>query len=361
MEGLGWYTYEVVKRMVEQHPEDEFLFFFDRRYDPAFVFEKNVTPVVLFPPARHPFLWWWWFEISNRKALKRFKPDVYFSPDGYLCLSTNVPTVMVTHDIAHVHYPTQIPFLVRQYYRYFVPNFLKKATFIATISEFSKFDIIQYYGIKSEKIKVIPNGCRPEFVPLKEQEKKRFKEKYAGGHDYFFYLGSIHPRKNVDRLLEAFDLFKSNHTSTVKLLVAGRMAWQSKPVKAAWQKMKHRDEVIFLDYLPDNLLPGMLGSALALIYVSLFEGFGLPVIEAMNCEVPVITSNTSSLPEVAGEAALCVDPTDTQQIANAMARISKDAHLRSDLIQLGKDQKLKFDWDKTAAKIYNLLQQAVKI
>ena len=114
LEGIGWFTYEVVKRLVEQHPEDEFIFFFDRPYPEEYIFGKNVKAEVLFPPARHPFLWYWWFEWSLSKALQKYKPDVIFSPDNYLSLKSDVKTVMVMHDIAHVHYPDEVPFIARK-------------------------------------------------------------------------------------------------------------------------------------------------------------------------------------------------------------------------------------------------------
>ena len=166
LEGIGWVTYELLKRMVEQHPEDDFIFFFDRKYDESFVFGKNVKPVILYPSARHPFLWLSWFETAIPLALKKYKADVFFSPDGYCSLLTKTKTVMITHDIAHVHFPEHIPFLVKKYYNTFVPKFLKRADRIISVSHFTKKDIIKQYGIAANKISVIENGCRIGFHPL---------------------------------------------------------------------------------------------------------------------------------------------------------------------------------------------------
>jgi glycosyltransferase involved in cell wall biosynthesis len=122
LEGIGWFTYEICKRLVQQHPEHEFVFFFDRPFDPEFIFGKNVTPVVLFPPARHPFLFFAWFEVAVTRALNRHKIDVFFSPDGFMSLTTKVPTLLTIHDLAYAHFPEQIRFMDRKYYQYFMPQ-----------------------------------------------------------------------------------------------------------------------------------------------------------------------------------------------------------------------------------------------
>lgn len=355
LEGIGWYTHEVVRRMVAQHPEHEFLFFFDRPYDPAFVFGPNVTPVVAHPPARHYVLWWWWYEMSLPYLLRKYRADVFFSPDGYCSLRSAVPTVMVTHDIAHVHYPDQIPGWARHYYHRYVPLYLQRAERIVTVSEFVRQDIVRHYNIPKEKITVAGNGVKPVFRPLKEIEKISVREKYANGKPYFFYIGAIHPRKNVERLIRAFALFKAQHPSDIQLLLGGRMAWQSTEIEKAWREVVCKEEIHRLGYIPEEELPHLLGSALALTYISLFEGFGVPLLEAMQAEVPVITSNVSSLPEVAGDAALLVDPTSKSDMAAAMQRIASEAELRKKLIIAGRQQRLQYNWDDTAAHIWQLI------
>ena len=126
LEGFGWFTHEVTKRIAEQHPEHEFFFFFDRKYEDKFVYAKNVTPVVINPPARHPFLYYLWFEFGVKRALKKYNIDVFFSPDGYLSLKTEVKQIPVIHDLSFLHYPKDIPFFNRKYVKYFFPKFAKK-------------------------------------------------------------------------------------------------------------------------------------------------------------------------------------------------------------------------------------------
>jgi glycosyltransferase involved in cell wall biosynthesis len=355
LEGIGWFTYEVVKRLVERHPEHRFVFLFDRPYDEQFVFAKNIEPVVVFPQARHPFLWYAWFEWSVPRALKKVSADVFLSPDSYCSLRSKVPTVMVTHDIAHLHYPEQIPGLVRQYYNHFVPKFLERAERIVTVSEYSKQDMVAQYAVPPEKISVACNGSRGHFQPVDATTQKAVRDQYSNGQPYFFYLGALHPRKNLERLIQAFDLFKKQTQAPTKLLIGGRFAWQTGTIKEAYDRAEYADDIQFLGYISDDELPQIMGSALALTYVSLFEGFGMPILEAMHCEVPVVCSNVSSMPEVAGDAGLLVDPTAVHQIADAMARIDQDEALRQALVTKGRAQRRHFTWERAT----DVVEQAI--
>ncbi|MBI1224477.1 MAG: glycosyltransferase [Bacteroidetes bacterium] len=355
LEGIGLFTHEVTRRLVAQHPEHEFVFFFDRQFDPNFVFGKNVTPVVLFPPARHPILFVWWFEWSVRQALKKYKIDVFLSPDNFLTLSTGVKTVLVTHDIAHVHYPHQVSFFQRLYYQFFTQKFNQRADKIVVVSEFTKADLVKQYSISPVKISVSGNGCRDIFQPLQPSEKQEVTTIFAEGKPYFYYIGAVHPRKNVHRLIAAFDQFKIATGAPHQLLIAGRFAWQAGEVKAAFDAAQHQSDIRFLGYVSDENSVRLMGACSALVYVSLFEGFGVPVLEAMYVEVPIITSNVSSLPEVAGDAALLVDPNSVEEIAEAMRRISEDEHLCNELVANGRVQRSHFNWQRATDVVYKAL------
>lgn len=355
MEGLGRYTYEVARRLVQAHPEHEFLFFFDRPYDKRFLFDKNVQAVVLPPPARHPVLWYIWFEYSVRRALKKYQPDVFFSPDGYLSLRARTPTVMVVHDLAFEHFPEAIPFLVRHFYKFYSPRYCRRADHLLAVSEYTRKDIQKQYGIAEDRITTCGNGCRNGFSPLPETERQLARQQYAEGRPYFLYVGAVHPRKNTHRLIEAFSLFKQKTGAPIKLLLAGRFAWQTGPVKEAFEVSAFQKDIHFLGFVPDEELPRLIGAAFSFVYPSLFEGFGLPLLEAMHCDVPVISSLSSSLPEVAGDAALLVDPMNARQLADALRRLYEEEGLRQNLIEKGKKQRQKFSWDKTAEIAYRSL------
>ncbi|MCP3930816.1 MAG: glycosyltransferase family 4 protein [Bacteroidetes bacterium] len=355
IEGIGRVTFELLKRLVRDHPEDEFFFLFDRPFDDTFLFGENVTPYVVAPQARHPLLWYAWFEYAIPRVLKKIKPDVFLSPDGYLSLSATTSSVMIVHDIAHHHFPEQVPWMSMKYYNYFVPRYLRKADGIVTVSEFTKKDIIAQYGIHPAKIKVGCNAAGEQFKPLEKNQKQQIREQYAEGVPYFFYVGSVNPRKNVHRLIEAFDRFREEQLSSAKLLISGRFGWLTGEVKTAFEQAKYKSDIHFLGYLSEEELPKVMGAARAFVYPSLFEGFGIPILEAMQCDVPVITSNTSVLPETAGDAAYLVNPYKTKEITKAMKAIWNNESFCQALIQKGRKQKELFSWERTASIVYDSL------
>lgn len=352
LEGIGWYTHQMLERIVRAHPEHQFIFFFDRPYDPIFVFADNVKPVVVHPQARHAVLFYLWFEWSIPAMLRKYKADLFLSTDGLCSLSTKVPTCLVMHDLAFEHYPEHLKLSHRLYLRHFSPKFARKAKRIVTVSEFSKQDIAARYRIYPEKIDVTYNGAHKAYRPLSYEEREAVKAQYTGGREYFVFAGALHPRKNVVRLLEAFIRFKKRQRSPIKLVIVGRMAWKTEELAALRDTMPYKEDVVWTDYLGVEALCKVIGAAYALVYPSLFEGFGIPILEALKCGVPAVVSNTSSMPEVAGDAALLVDPTDVGDIAEKMGLIYKDEMLRNRLVAAAAQQAQKFDWDASAARLW---------
>lgn len=360
LEGIGRFTYEIVKRMVLAHPEHHFVFLFDRAYDPSFLFADNITPLVLFPPARHPILWYAWFEWAVPHALRKVKADVFLSTDGFLSLKTSTPTVLVIHDLAFEHFPEQVPYLVRHYYQYFTPTYAHKAQHIIAVSDYTKQDIIQQYKVAAPKISVVHNAVDASiYQPISLQEREEVQQIYTNSYPYFLFVGAIHPRKNLANILQAYDDFKQKSQSKVKMLIVGRKAWQSQAAFDAYQAMQYQSEVIFLGHLQSKELAKVLGGALALVYTSFFEGFGIPILEAMQCEVPVITSNVSSMPEVCGNAGILVNPKEVSEISAAMLVLSTKTELRQQYIDLGKQRRTAFSWDKSAKQVYQVIENCL--
>jgi glycosyltransferase involved in cell wall biosynthesis len=357
LEGIGWFTHEILRRVVERHPEHEFIFFFDRPYDPSFVFGPNVTPVVLPPPARHPVLWAIWFEASVRMALRKYRPDVFVSTDGFLSLGAKVPQLLVMHDLAFEHFPEHLPFKFRAYLRFFSPRFARKAAHIVTVSDYTRRDLLETYGIPGEKVSVVHNGANELYKPLTFDRRQEVKEEYAGGCEYFVFAGALHPRKNVLRLLQAFALFKRRQRSNMKLLVIGRYAWHSDEIRQAMEQHPFREDVIRYDYMQVEQLSQVIGAAYGLVFVSLFEGFGIPILEAMRCGVSGILSQSSSMPEVGGDAFLYADPTNAEDIARQMMLFYKDEHLRATLMIKARQQAELFSWDKSADAFWEIIRQ----
>jgi glycosyltransferase involved in cell wall biosynthesis len=360
LEGIGWFTFETLKRITRNHPEHQFIFIFDRPYSDEFIFSDNITPVVIGPPARHPFLFYLWFDYQIPRILKKYKADLFLSPDGYLSLRTEVPQLAVIHDISFVHRPGDLPWLKGWYYNYFFPRFARKAKRIATVSFYSKEDITRSFKVDYDKIDVVYDGINERFRPATDEEKEAVWQKYTGGVPYFLFVGALHPRKNIAGLLRSFDAFKSIATNDIKLLVVGGEMHKTGEIFETWENMRYKDEVVFTGRVSTSELIQIFGAAHALAYVPFFEGFGIPIAEAMSSGVPVICSNTTSMPEVGGSAVLYADPCKIEQITEAMQKVAFDAGLRNELIEKGIEQKKKFSWDETARLLWMSVERALQ-
>jgi len=280
MDGIAWFTYETMKRITTQHPEHQFIFIFDRRNSDEFIFSKNIQPVIAHPQSRHPLLWYLFFEFSVPAVLRKYKPDLFLSPDGWLSLSTSVKSMAVIHDLNFEKHPEFIPWPVRKYYHHFFPRFARKADRIATVSEFTKNDIAQRYHVSPNKIDVVYNGANENYVPVSEEIKKATRDKYTSGSPYFVFVGTIHPRKNLTNLFKAFGEFKKTGNDDIKLFIIGDRKWWTGDIKEAFDNLHCKDEIIFGGRMTTEELHKTIASALAMTYVSYFEGFGIPIVEA---------------------------------------------------------------------------------
>lgn len=352
LEGIGWFSCETLQRICLQHPEDQFFFIFDRAYDERFIFAPNITPIVLSPQARHPILYYFWFGFRLPALLKKLKPDLFLSPDGYLPLSFDGPCLAVFHDLNFEHHPKDLPKAERWFYRHFFPRYARKATRIATVSQYSKQDIATLYKLDPQKIDVVYNGVHEAYKPLDTETSLAVRLTYSEGLPYFLFVGSIHPRKNLARLFLAYDSFRQQHPENTKLLVVGAKKWWTPAIKQAYENMHFKADVLFIGRLPVEELSRVMAAALALTYISYFEGFGIPLLEAFACHTPVITANITSMPEIAGDAALLIDPFSVPSIAEAMLQIANDGELRSKLIEQGAIRVRDFSWERSAALLY---------
>jgi len=355
LEGIGRFTYETLKRITKNHPEHTFIFIFDRKYDNEFVFSDNIIPVVIPPQSRHPILWYIYFEYSIPYILKKYKADIFLSTDGWLSLTTKVKTLNVVHDLHYERHPDFLPYLVRKYYQYFFPRFINKANRICTVSEFSKSEIINTYKLSADKIDVVYNGSGSNFIPISDREQKKIKDKYTDGKEYFLFIGPIHPRKNPENLINAFIKFKDSSNSNIKLVMAGSLMWKDMDISEKVKDNKYSNDIIFTGRVSTNELHLITAAAYALNYVSFYEGFGIPILEAMSCNTPVIASNTSSIPEVGGNAVIYIDPFSVDSISEAMIKLHGNSELRKNLIAKGKIQLENFSWDRSA----NILWESI--
>ena len=195
------------------------------------------------------FLFYIWFEFQIPRVLKKYKADIFLSPDGYLSLRTKVPQLAVIHDINFVHRPEDLPWLIAKYYNYFFPKFAQIAKRIATVSFYSKEDITRSFKVDYDKIDVVYDGINQIFEPLTDEEKSKVKQKYTGGADYFLFVGALHPRKNISGLLKAFDAFKSVNENDVKLVVVGGEMHKTGDIFYTYENMRSKDDVIFTGHV----------------------------------------------------------------------------------------------------------------
>jgi glycosyltransferase involved in cell wall biosynthesis len=360
LEGIGWFSYQTLKRICSQNPDCHFVFLFDRPYHPDFVFSENVTPMILQPQARHPLLYYFYFQHSVKSVLTKLKPDLFLSPDGFLSLGAQCRQLPVIHDINFLHHPQDSKWLTSHYYNYYFPRFAKAANRIATVSEFSKSDISSSFEINPSSIDVVYNGINEGFQVLPEATKFDTRRQYSQGAEYFLHVGALHPRKNIARLIQAFSLFKRQTGSAKKLVLAGPEFWGLAEVRAALEQSDYKTDIVFTGRLEDTELQKVMGSAFALCLVSYYEGFGIPMVEAMASGVPVLASNTSCLPEITGPAAVLVDPFSIENMAAGLMSLEKNEPLYSQLIELGLKRSLDFSWDRSASLLWNSIQKTIE-
>ncbi|TGD82444.1 glycosyltransferase family 4 protein [Hymenobacter wooponensis] len=356
LEGIGRFTYETLRHLVQQHPEHTFHFLFDRAYDLRYIFGSNVVPHVLSPPARHPVLWVAWFEGAVARWLRRYRPAVFLSPDGYTTLRTRVPRVTVLHDLAFEHFPQDVDRLTLRYYQFFTPRFAQASERLIAVSDATRQDIVRTYGVPAEKISIVYNAADQQFQPQNDTEQQATRDRYSAGKPYFLFVGALQPRKNLLNLLRAFDLFKQQTQAPTKLLVVGRTAWKAGPIFDVYREMQFRHDVHLTGRVTDEELVQLYAAAHATAYVPYFEGFGIPIIEAQACGSPVVTSNCSSMPEVAGGAAQLVDPLRVESIAAGLRVLYEQEDRRQEFIARGFRNVQRFSWEQSAQALWQILE-----
>jgi len=359
VDGIGYFTISTISRIIKNNPDVHFQILCDKNFTESYFDFKNASKHPIFPALRHPVLYILYMEFILPLFLRKHKPDLLLSPDGFLSLLSSCKQIPVIHDINFEHNPQDLNLKNRLYYLFFFKRFARKAERIATVSSYSKKDIATFYNIAPQKIDIVYSSFNGNFYPLDQASIAEIRNKYSNGKPYFFFVGSMHPRKNIKRLIEAFNIFKQQTGADCKLLLAGSILWDKSDLEQVYKTSQYKDDIIFAGRVSDKELPKILGAALALSFVPIFEGFGVPIVEAMQSGVPVICSNVTSMPEVAGNAALLVDPFDIENIAAAMKTIYEDKSVSKKLIELGHIQKEKFSWDNTAALLWESVTKAL--
>jgi glycosyltransferase involved in cell wall biosynthesis len=272
--------------------------------------------------------------------------DVFHATEHLLPRLRRVRSVFTLHDLIFQfdpgsHKPLNIAFL-----RMMIPRFLRAADAVICVSECSKRDAVRFYDVPSDKICVIYEGVDPRFKPVYDPALlETLRRKYALPDRFILHLGTIEPRKNLPLL---FETLPSLLIDNCPLIIAGKTGWLTGPIFDRLKELGVQDRVRFTGFVPDDDLPTLISAASVLVMPSKYEGFGLPVLEAMACGTPVIISNRGSLPEIAGQAALVVDPDDAAELGSALARVWRDPGLRAALRHKGLARAAEFSWERCA-------------
>jgi glycosyltransferase involved in cell wall biosynthesis len=361
MDGIGWFTYETMLRIAASHPQHHFWFLFDRPIAKTFMLPRNVTPVVVRPVTRLPLLLEYWNYYAVPKVLKRLKPDIYLSSDGFLPKIPDVPSLVVIHDLNFEHYPEFLPEKYRRIYQKRLRESARFAHRICTVSEASKADIASTYQINPEKIDVVYCGLNSFIKPITQEEIDQVQRQFRISNDYFIVVGTLHPRKNIHGTIKAFGTYRSRTNRKMQLVFAGNNKWFTREMKEALDTCEYRDDIVFTGRVTDHEMNGLVTGSKAMIYVSFFEGFGMPILEAAAARIPIVTSNNTSMKEIAGDAALLVDPSDVHAIANALEKIVSDDQLSQILVKRASSLPEQFSWEKSAAKIWQSITRVYEM
>ena len=357
--GIEWFSYECLKRITRDHPEHTFYFLFDRAVNKKYIFSDNIIPLIVKPATIHPLLWYYWFEKRIPRILKKINPDIFLSPEGMIPLKTNIPCITVIHDINFYHRKNDLPRLKSLYYRKYFEKYARKAIRLVTVSEYSKQDMVDSWGIDPGKIDVVYNGAAEEFraVSTEKESVPFFNDK---GKQYFLFVGNLSPRKNIPGLIRAYDTYRKVQKGEASLIIAGEKLFLNGEVDRIYKRSEYRSEIHFVGKKSREELAELYSGANALVYIPWFEGFGIPIVEAMKCGSPVIASDTTSMPEIAGDAAILINPSDINKVAKEMRNLERDTKLRETLITKGFKNADRFSWDKTASLLWQSVERSIK-
>ncbi len=357
--GMGRYAEELARALLASCPPDETLE----------VFFSNPKPVRPAPtmdslPAKTlgSSNKAWRLSVMLAYALHRpqdtivGRPDVFLATDHLLPCIKGAATLFTLHDVTFLSHPHVHTRLNRTYLRLLMPRFLQAADVVVADSRCTLQDALAHYPFISEKCHVVYAGVNSRFQPVEDPATlDALRARYNLPSRFLLYVGTIEPRKNLPTLLDAFARARLDG---VDLVIAGKKGWLYDATLAQAEALGLQHKVMFLGFVPDDDLPALYNLAEAFTFPSLYEGFGLPVLEAMACGTPVVCANTSSLPEVAGDAALLLAPSDVAGWADALQRVTGEPDLRAELRGCGFRQAARFTWEATAASLRALYREA---
>ena len=362
--GISWYIYNLVLNLGQRTATDSRFQFSVFLHDRRFQAEAELSNRALSLhhsrlPTNRPLLRILWEQLFQPVMLRRVGLDLYHALAFVAPIAISCPFVITVYDLSSNRFPEAFRPLHRFYLRTFTAHSAKRAKAIITISESTRQDVIRFLDIPAEKVHTIYCGVDPSFQVYPQAEVEAFKARHRLPEKFILFLGTLEPRKNISGLIKAYAAWCQADLKAPKLIIGGGKGWYYQHLFTLVEQLNLTDRVIFPGYLAQEELPLWYNAATMFVYPSHFEGFGLPVLEAMACGTPVITSTASSLPEVAGQAGVLIEPTDVEGLSAAMAGLFNDTARRQRLAQQGLTQSRTFNWRKTAAETMQVYEQVL--
>ena len=347
--GTETYSRRLIQALLDLESDHRFRLYF-RSAPPPGSFQNAEHRSIPFPRL--------WTHLRLSREMVVAPPDLLFVPSHVVPLIHPAHTIVTIHDLGYLHFPSAHPGPQRTYLDLSTRWSARAASHVLADSGATKADLIEHYGTSPDKISVAYPGIDESIRPVKDEEQIRsVLREYDISGDYFLFLGTLQPRKNLRRLVDAFGKVVANASGrALKLVLAGKRGWLCQNLGEYIAGLGLTDRVLLPGYVAEEDKASLLSGALGFLFPSLYEGFGLPVLEAQACGCPVVTSNTSSLPEVAGEAALLVDPKDVDAIAGAAARLTQDPRLRDSLRRRGLANVDRFSWRMCARSVLAVIE-----
>ena len=345
--GTENYSLNLIHRLLALQSDHRYRLYFNR--PPNYNLQPTTHNLRIMPFPRL------WTHLRLSWEMARRPPDLLFVPAHVLPIVHPRRSVVTVHDLGYLYYPEAHRLLDRLYLDLSTRHNARAAAHLIADSSATKRDLVERYGVEPDKITVVyPGYDDATFQPVRDEEAiEAVRARYGIAGDYILFIGTLQPRKNLIRLIEAYWKLE---TRSWKLVIAGKKGWLYREIFRQVEELELERRVVFTGYVPEGELPALLSRARLFVFPSLYEGFGLPVLEALACGTPVVCSNSSSLPEAAGAAAVLVDPLDVEGLAAAMERVLSDEELRVKLIEHGFEQVRKFSWERCARETLDVLE-----
>ena len=355
--GPRTYVLGLLDALLRVDRENEYVVFYN---DPSHLGRFPGTREVVLP-GKSPLARLWREHVLLPRACRRERVDLLHCPKSAIpLLSPGCPVVVTLHDLIPVKHPELEKRAAHLYWRLHIPRAARRSDLVITISEWAKEEIIATYGVPAERVAVVMQSFDPAMLePRDPAIGRRIRGRYGLPAEYLLYVGTIQPRKNLGTLIEAYAELRRTMTDPPKLVIVGRKGWLYDDLFTRISELRLEDMVIFTGFVPDEELPYLFDGARVFAYLSLLEGFGRPPLEAMACGVPVVTSNTTAIPEVVGEAGITVPPLDVAAAAAAIRSILTDDARAAALREQGKVQARRFSWDAAAQETLDLYRSLV--